>query len=844
MLKFLLQLLTVSGRCLAKKPLGFMALLSIFVALLTSKAEGATFFTLPNGDFEAGIAAPSAGPLGGNLQRGAGFLQGWTSSGISKSGTFNNGFATVVREGRNFSHFDTRGHLLPGQQSALIRSGGFSPVDSVGILTSPEFIIGKQLRFLALSETNFLPDPVTFEVHLLGQNGFVPLKVINDEELTQVWEKFPVNCVGDPTLCDFSTHTIDTSRFAGEKVRVQFRQHTNSPGDGFFTLIDNVQTSNSSPNSFEISPQDLVLDEGEDTAINLSAFDANPESLNFFFTNGLTGEQLNLTDARTSGKRSVPINLGPFLDEVEFTNTAYAQDGNGEVSNTVIQTVTVRNVAPLITDLSVPAVVNEGDVFNFSASHDDPGKLDVISYSWDLNGDGTFGDYTAPAGLYSYPNDGNYRGGLSISDGDGGFGFGNFDVTVQNVAPKITQLTGDLTVKSNEIFSFFADAFDPGKFDELTFAWDLDDDGQFDDFFDDKGQWIFKDPGTFKVSLRVSDGDGGVAEQSFSVTATPDSFPPNTPKFSAPKRTIKEGQTVDITLSATDIDPEPLKFFLNDELVGTDPATSGIRSISTTLGPFVDEGTFKNTAYVKDSTDKESEIATQTVTVQNVAPTITQITSDLTINEGSLFNFAALAFDPGVLDVLSYEWDLDGDGFYGDFIGQTGQHVFPQNGSYKLGLRVSDEDGGVTEGGFNVDVQNVAPSITQLTNDLTVKPNELFDFFADAIDPGILDQLSFDWDLNSDGVFNDFTGKKGQWLFTEPGLFDIALRVSDGDGGEAFQSFTVISVNEPSVTVPEPSSAFGVLSFSLFGLSTFLKRNHRKKDNQSILKTNVIPTHS
>ena len=434
------------------------------------------------------------------------------------------------------------------------------------------------------------------------------------------------------------------------------------------------------PESFiKESLKNITIHEGESAHIEISAIDKNPEPLEFF----LNGRSVGI-DPTIFGTRSVSVPLGLFPDNGQFTNTAYVKDSSGQVSNTTTQTVTVENVAPSITQITSDLNINEGALFNFNALAFDPGLLDVLSYEWDLDGDGFYGEFIGQIGQHVFPQNGSYKLGLRVSDEDGGSTEGGFNVTVQNVAPTITQLTGDLTVKSNEIFSFFADAFDPGQFDELTFAWDLDDDGQFDDFFDDEGQWIFKDPGTFKVSLQVSDGDGGVAEQSFSVTSIPDSFPPNTPTFSIPDKTITEGQTVDITLSATDVDPEALSFFLNDELIGTDPTTSGIRSVSSTLGPFVDEGTFKNAAYVRDSSDKESGTATQTLTVLNVAPTI-----------------------------------------------------------------------------------------TQLTENLTTKPNQFFDFFAEASDPGILDELTFDWDLNADGLFDDFTGKRGQWLFPESGLFDV-----------------------------------------------------------------------
>jgi hypothetical protein len=164
--------------------------------------------------------------------------------------------------------------------------------------------------------------------------------------------------------------------------------------------------------------------------------------------------------------------------------------------------------------------------------------------------------------------------------------------------------------------------------------------------------------------------------------------------------TRNEGQEVKLTLSASDPNPlDPLTFELNGDPVGY--ATG-----SGTLEHWVlleDEGTYEFEAWVLD--DEDSTYAgSVTVVVANVAPQIVDLTEDLSVEEDIAFDFAVVADDPGILDVLTYAWDFDDDGVFDDFAGAVGQWTFAEPGVYPVHVRVSDDDGGVTPGSLTVTV--------------------------------------------------------------------------------------------------------------------------------------------
>ncbi len=105
---------------------------------------------------------------------------------------------------------------------------------------------------------------------------------------------------------------------------------------------------------------------------------------------------------------------------------------------------------------------------------------------------------------------------------------------------------------------------------------------------------------------------------------------------------------------------------------------------------------------------------------------------------------------------------------------------------------------------ITIRVFNVAPSFTQTPVNTTLLPLDPFSFTAAATDPGILDILTFDWDLNGDGQFDDFVGNTvtdADWTFSGPATHSLGVRVSDDDGGSSTHAFAVEIVPEPASMV-------------------------------------------
>ena len=68
------------------------------------------------------------------------------------------------------------------------------------------------------------------------------------------------------------------------------------------------------------------------------------------------------------------------------------------------------------------------------------------------------------------------------------------------------------------------------------------------------------------------------------------------------------------------------------------------------------------------------------------------------------------------------------------------------------------------------------------------------------------DPLTYAWDLDGDGAYDDSTAAKPTWTYTAGGIYTAGLRVSDGQGGTHTTSQT-ISVGAPRPTISTPAAS-------------------------------------
>ncbi len=215
----------------------------------------------------------------------------------------------------------------------------------------------------------------------------------------------------------------------------------------------------------------------------------------------------------------------------DYSGTVVLEVFDGRLRDVDTATVTVNNVAPVIT--VVGDTINEDGTATVSGTITDPSSLDTFTVVIDW-GEGSPQTYSYPAGSTSYsethqylddnptgtPSD-DYPISVTVTDDDGGVGTGSGTVTVNNVDPVATNITmdqpnGQFILPTVHELDFAGTFTDVGTQDTHTAVWDWGDMSSSAGVVSESGgsgtvtgSHIYSAPGDYAVTLTVTDDDTG-----------------------------------------------------------------------------------------------------------------------------------------------------------------------------------------------------------------------------------------------------------------------------------------------------------------------------------------------
>ncbi|MFO0947020.1 MAG: PKD domain-containing protein [Planctomycetota bacterium] len=546
---------------------------------------------------------------------------------------------------------------------------------------------------------------------------------------------------------------------------------------------------------------DRTVNEGANVAVMPVVQDPNTANgSNFAYLWTVTSDNGQSVPSSTDPSFSfLPALAGNYTVQLQLTDL---DDGNRMYSSTIV--VHVTNVAPTV-NAGGSYSIQEGSGLTLQGAGSDPGSAATLSYSWDINGDGVFGDASGAnptvtwaqlvaLGITNGPASvTNVR--LQVSDGLTSTISGPTTLNVLN-APPTTNAGGPYTVVENGVLVLSASATDPNPSDSLSFAWDLDNDGQFDDAVGSSVNvpWttlvqLGVVGGTsFPVRVQVTDSDGAAAVSS-AVDVTIQYILP-TADAGGPYA-IVEGESLNLNGSGSDPNNSGSLTFawdLNGDDIFTD--ADGANAVVTwaelvALGIGNGPSSLGIRLRVDDGVDGVTISAPVNLSIADTAPTIELLGDGQTVQGTQFVLTLGNITDPGADTVTAWtvHW---GDGTSETFTDAGDKtHVYNGFGPMIIAVDLVDNDGVHVNAGTKViAVQSTlaidGPSTWTEASELTLT--------ADGTPDNVASYL---WTVTRDG----------QAFETGTSTNEAELRLTPPDDGEYVVTLTVMDDDDDSVVV-------------------------------------------
>ncbi len=324
--------------------------------------------------------------------------------------------------------------------------------------------------------------------------------------------------------------------------------------------------------------------------------------------------------------------------------------------------------------------------------------------------------------------------------------------------------------------------------------------------------------GVATVKVKLHDDGGGddtSAEQSFTITITAVA---DAPTLNAPPASGNEGSNIPLAISSALVDTdgsESLSIQISNLPTGATLSAGVNNSGVWTLTPadlaalkihVLDNGSFtlkvKATATESSNGDSASTSADLALTVNNVAPTPTISGAPATSPEGTLISLTGSATDPGVLDTYTLAWTVTkNNAFYASGTGSNFNFAPDDNGSYRVTLTATDNNGDSGIDYRDIAVYNVAP-VTTLTAPTKGSAIQSINVGTAVNDASTQDNLAhftylIDW---GDGTAmtvppSDWFKSSFSHVYTAEGTFVVKFYATDKDGGTSAASTRTVVIS-------------------------------------------------
>jgi PKD repeat protein len=387
---------------------------------------------------------------------------------------------------------------------------------------------------------------------------------------------------------------------------------------------------------------------------------------------------------------------------------------DGELSSTKTATVTYGNFPPTAV-ISPGGSVNmpEGATRTLSAASSSDPNGDALTFTWALDGDGTFETTGATAVVGPRADNGvKFTATLKATDPSGLSNTASVEITVTNVNPVVAWV-GPTSIVAGATWANTSGSFTDAGANDAPWTATVD-------YGEGAGpqpltlkpdktfslSHVFSKLGFHNVVVRVTDKDGGTGARTVRVNVL-NGAPTVT---TGGPYTVVEGSPLTLTATAVDPNGDDITYGWDLDGDGTFETSSLTASVN-----YPDNGVHTVSFRATDSRGSVSTAST-TITVLNASPLLTSI-AGATIIAGETYSAAGTFTDPGSdtwtatvnYGISSLPLTLSGKSF-------SLNHTYATAGTYTVSVTVTDDDGGSGTVTAMVVVQSAAQATTALSS--------------------------------------------------------------------------------------------------------------------------------
>ena len=569
------------------------------------------------------------------------------------------------------------------------------------------------------------------------------------------------------------------------------------------------------------------------------------------------------------GRYDVGLELATWDPSIDNWRLAY-QPGTVTVAAPLVST------PPIVTSANPggPYFGTEGQPMLLNALGS-LGPGGIVRYEWDLHYDGqTFRPERTEFTPFAFLPPGDdvplHTIALRVTATDGSQAVATTTMNVLNLPPQAFMMGLSPVTDEGRMITVTGFAFDQaGAYDPLDYRWSVFRQGDTVPLQTASGidlqnfNFVALDNGPYRVSLTVSDGDGGISTVENLVEVA--NVAPTLEKLEIAGNLV-EGSELVATAVATDPAgaEDPLGYYWSLEREGETTPILIAQGVDQHEFRFrvADNGRYVMRLIISDG-DGGFVTESRLLVIENASPTIGSLEKK-TVVEGGVLTLGALRFvDPGTADthVATIDWGDGSDvthhevqeqpegplgtpeGGRGTF---AGEHIYADNGQYTATVTVMDDDGGVGVQTFTVDVVNVTPELSVVGAQTIAEGSELvLSNLAWLSDPGFDNaqrlggasverfRYTVQWgdgtsadagdvriDRNGDRGVATLGSLDGRHIYADNGQYTATVTVMDDDGGVAVKTFTVAVSNvAPTITVGSLTNSSPDVGFAAEGVA-------------------------